>query len=80
MNEREALMKQVMAYAFAAHDWHLYLDTHPCDREGIAMFRKMTDKAEELKTEYVKKFGPLAVTDVTGQDGWTWINSPWPWE
>lgn len=79
MNEREALMKQIMAYDFAAHDWNLYLDTHPNDNMGIAMFRKMADKADELKREYVKKFGPIAVRDVDSDEKWTWVNEPWPW-
>lgn len=79
MNEREALMKQIMAYDFAAHDWNLYLDTHPKDSMGIAMFRKMADKADELKREYVKKFGPISVRDVDSDEKWTWVNEPWPW-
>ncbi len=79
MNEREALMKQIMAYGFAAHDWHLYLDTHQNDKMGIAMFKKMSDKAEALKCEYVKKYGPIMVTDVDSDEKWTWVNDPWPW-
>ena len=79
MNERETLMKQIMAYEFAAHDWHLYLDTHPDDRMGIGLFTKMKDKADELKSEYVKKYGPISVKDVTDGENWTWVNDPWPW-
>ena len=79
MNEREALMKQIMVYEFAAHDWNLYLDTHPDDGMGIALFRKMTAKANELKDEYVQKYGPISVKDVNSNEKWTWVNDPWPW-
>lgn len=79
MNERETLMKQIMAYDFAAHDWNLYLDTHPDDKMGIALFKKMADKAKELKEEYVHKFGPISVRDVVSDEKWAWVNEPWPW-
>jgi len=79
MTERETLMKKIMAYEFAAHDWNLYLDTHPDDSMGISLFRKMKDKAEELKAEYAEKFGPIAVKDVNSKEKWTWVNEPWPW-
>lgn len=78
MNEREALMKQIMAYSFAAHEWNLYLDTHPNDRMALGLFKSMRDKAEELKQEYIENFGPISVTDVNG-DCWSWICDPWPW-
>lgn len=79
MNEREALMKQIMAYAFAAHDWNLYLDTHPNDREAISAFKSMAEKANQLKEEFVSKYAPISVTDVTSNEEWQWISSPWPW-
>ncbi len=49
MNEKKDLMKMINAYAFAAYDWNLYLDTHPDDTDAIAMFKKMSDIAKELK-------------------------------
>ena len=80
MNERAELLKKLNAYAFAAYDWNLYLDTHPTDRDGIAMFRKMADRAEELKREFESKYGPLTAEKSMDPDAWTWINDPWPWE
>ena len=46
MSEREQLLKKLSAYAFAAYDWNLYLDTHPNDTDAIAMFRKMADNSD----------------------------------
>jgi len=79
MTERRSLMKEIMAYSFAAYDWNLYLNTHPNDRMALAQFQKMTDKANELKKQYVKKFGPIVAGDVTDTQTWTWVDDPWPW-
>ena len=80
MDERRELLKKLNAYAFAAYDWNLYLDTHPDDTEAIAMFRKMTDMAKELKKEYEAKYGPLTASASMDSNRWNWIDSPWPWE
>lgn len=80
MNDRTALLKKMSAYAFAAYDWNLYLDTHPGDTQAIAMFRKMTDKANELKSEYQAKYGPLTASASVSEDRWDWIDNPWPWD
>ena len=79
MTERNKLMKEIMAYSFAAFDWNLYLNTHPNDRMALMQFRKMSEKATELKNEYAKRFGPLTTGDVNDTQTWTWISDPWPW-
>ena len=50
MSERSELYRKLNAYAFAAYDWNLYLDTHPEDKDAIAMFHKMADKAKESQS------------------------------
>ncbi|MBD9009164.1 MAG: spore coat protein CotJB [Clostridiales bacterium] len=80
MSEREQLLKKLSAYAFAAYDWNLYLDTHPNDTDAIAMFRKMADKANELREEFRSKFGPLTAAESTNTERWDWIDNPWPWD
>ena len=80
MNERATLLRKLDAYAFAAFDWNLYLDTHPDDKDAIAMFHKMHKKATELKMEYESKYGPLTASSSDNPDFWDWISSPWPWE
>ena len=80
MSERASLLKKYNAYAFAAYDWNLYLDTHPNDKYAIAMFRKMVDKAEMLKNEYQAKYGPLTADASSNNERWNWIDNPWPWD
>ena len=80
MNERTALLKKLNAYAFAAYDWNLYLDTHPDDKDAIAMFHKMVNKANELKKEFEAKYGPLTAEAAMDMQRWNWLDDPWPWE
>ena len=79
MNDRHDLMKQIMEYSFAAYDWNLYLNTHPCDRMALRFFKEMSKKAMELKKQYAEKYGPITASDVNSDQEWTWINEPWPW-
>lgn len=80
MSERAELLKKISAYAFAAYDWNLYLDTHPNDADAITMFHKMADKANELRTEYEQSFGSLTAEASSDAEYWNWIDDPWPWE
>ncbi len=80
MNDREALMKKIQEYGFAAYDWNLYLDTHPYDKTAIAMYRKMYSKAREYMDMYNQKFGPLYAHESQDANFWNWVDMPWPWD
>ena len=80
MNEREALMRKIQEYGFAAYDWNLYLDTHPYDKNAIAMYHKMSKKARECMDMYNSKFGPLYAHESKDMIFWNWIDMPWPWD
>lgn len=79
MTKRDALLKKLSTYQFAALDLQLFLDTHPNDEntiEKMNMFKKQASKAKE---DYEKQFGPLQKSATDGNN-WNWINGPWPWE
>ena len=78
-DEKERLLYQVIAYSFAINDLNLYLDLHPDNKEVLSLFKKYVREAKELSEEYVKKYGPLEVTEVMGNK-FNWIDSPWPWD
>lgn len=78
-DEKEKLFYQVMAYSFAINDLNLYLDLHPENKEVFNLFKKYVQEEKELCGEYVKKYGPLEVTETLGNK-YDWLNSPWPWE
>lgn len=80
MDEKTALLKKISAYGFAAYEWNLYLDTHPYDKDGIAMYHKMTKQANKHIEEFESKYGPLTAQASANPDCWDWIESPWPWD
>lgn len=58
--------------SFAAWDLRLYLNTHPDDKEALALFRRLCDEAED--PNYATAF-------LEGKNcGWSWTDDPWPWE
>ena len=78
-DEQEKLLYQVMAYSFAINDLNLYLDLHPDDKQVLDLFKKYVGEEKALCAEYVKKYGPMEVTEVMGNK-FNWINSPWSWD
>lgn len=57
--------------AFMLWELRLYLDTHPNDREALALFRQMSEKAGDT---YANSFLPREC------GRWAWVDDPWPWE
>lgn len=62
------------AAAFAAWELRLYLNTHPHDKEALALFRKLCQEAED--TNYATTF----LKDECCTGAWNWVKNPWPWE
>ncbi len=77
MTERSKMLRKLSVAEFAAHDLHVYLDTHPSDSAAGAALDKYEKQAAELRKEFESRFGPLTA----GDDGsrWAWIADPWPW-
>ena len=65
---REQLMRQIQQAGFALVDLNLFLDSHPQNQMAL-------DQAE-----YEMMYGPLMAFDTNTEQGWTWIQAPWPWE
>ncbi len=59
---------------FAAWELRLYLNTHPNDKEALALFRKLCKEVEE--PNYATSF----LKDDGCSNGWNWVKNPWPWE
>ena len=79
VTKREALIKKIATYQFAAQDLQLYLDTHPDDGATLRQMQRYQALAAPLMEEYEKQYGALMKR---GEDGnnWAWIKAPWPWE
>lgn len=78
MNKKE-LLKEITAVDFSIIDLHLYLNTHPTDRNAVVAYNSLVTKARMLKQAYERSFGPLSYGSYS-QYPWQWINEPWPWE
>ena len=79
MTKRDAMLKQLSTYQFAALDLQLFLDTHPNDSYTIEKMNMYKEKAIMLKKEYESQFGPLKKQQ-NDANYWNWVNGPWPWE
>lgn len=79
MTREEAMMAMQM-YGFALDDTILFLDTHPDNKAALAFYSDTRKKYIEAVEDYELQFGPVTADDVDTDNGWSWINSPWPWE
>ena len=81
MNCENRALCELMALSFAITELGLYLDTHTDDREALQLYREYVALAEDGRKRYEAVYGPLVQANSgNGEDGWNWIESPWPWE
>lgn len=80
MNEQETLQRNIDALSFAMQELRLFLDTHPADTAGIALFNKYAQKLATLQAEYERLYGPLNADSPNVGSTWRWVKDPWPWE
>ena len=71
---------ELMALDFAIHELGLYLDTHADDQEALQLYWSYIKLSEEGREKYRKLYGPLMKTDLTPENGFSWLKNPWPWE
>ena len=55
---------------FAIWELRLYLNTHPCDQQALALLRKLTAQMDE----------DCGCCFMPECDRWSWLDGPWPWE
>lgn len=80
MTDSQRLMQSIQICDLALFEAALFLDTHKTDKDALAYFDKHNKHANELKKEYVQKYGPLTIGDSGTKDVWDWADGPWPWE
>lgn len=79
--QREHLLKKITVMDFMATDLHLYLNTHPQDKEAIKMYNDVVRQSAQAKKEYESVVGPLVGFRSEEQtESWRWEDCPWPWE
>lgn len=79
-NERERMFLEFSRIAFAAHELNLFLDNYPDNSSMLRLFHDYSNRAEMLKEEYEKKYGPLTVSSSNDTTPFQWVKESWPWE
>ena len=74
------LKEQIRALTFVLKELELYLDTHPGCRTALDYYYRTVTELRRLTEEYENTVGPLTSMGVMDTEGWTWVNTPWPWQ
>ena len=80
MSEKEKSMCAVRRTSFALVETVLYLDGHPYDTDALEYYKNIKEKYDEAVKCYEENYGPITVLGVNCEKGWTWVETPWPWE
>ena len=70
---------ELQALSFMIQELALYLDTHPDDKEALALYQKYQAVLHKGMMEY-NESSPLNHTLPTKGDRYCWPSDPWPWE
>ena len=83
VNQQEKPQRPIydlQALGFAMHELALYLDTHRDDKEALELYRQYQRIYHDAMMEYAKNHGPMAHGIPNCQEGYNWLDDPWPWE
>ena len=72
-------LTELQTMGFVLGELALYLDTHRDDKEAFEVFRTFQHLYEKGREKYEKECGPLTHLSAM-ENGFTWLNDPWPWE
>lgn len=82
VNQKELPMTplaELQTMGFVLHELALYLDTHRNDKEALEVFRTFQKMYAKGREKYEKECGPLTHMSAM-ENGYDWLNDPWPWE
>lgn len=80
LTKKEDMMRKIQEASFTLVDLNLFLDSHPNHRLALDYFQDVQKLSSELQAEYELIYGPLTAFDTNTEQGWAWVNMPWPWE
>ena len=80
MNDKQRALKRVQMYSFACLEAHLFLNTHPNNRQALDYYRNMKEQYDKFRAEYVARYGMLQPSDIgENAERWNWVDGQWPW-
>ncbi len=71
---------ELMAIDFVTDELELYLDTHAEDQEAFALYQNILALRKEARERYTARYGVITQYGQLGQDAYTWLRDPWPWD
>ena len=78
---RTKLLRKIQEYNFMMIEAALFLNNQPCCEAAQEAFCKYQNLYLKTLSEYEDCYGPLTYSGINvKRDGWSWINTPWPWE
>jgi spore coat protein JB len=77
---RDEMLKKLTALDFYIIDLHLYLNTHPSDKDAIMKYNAMVKEASAIRQDYQEQYGMLMAGCTPSKIPWQWIDNPWPWQ
>lgn len=72
-------LTELQTMGFALQEMALYLDTHQDDKEALEVYRVFQRLYAQGRERYEKECGPLTHMSKM-ENGFTWLDDPWPWE
>ncbi len=72
-------MAELQTMGFVLQELALYLDTHRDDKEAFEVFRTFQKLYAKGREKYEQECGPLTHMSAM-ENGYDWLNDPWPWE
>ena len=76
-----AMLRRLQTVEFSMYDTMLYLDIYPECKEALAYYCKLRQERDSLRQSLAKRCNrPVTATETDIESGWTWIDSPWPWD
>lgn len=75
MNEREKLLKRIAAEDFAVIELHMFMDSHPNNKEAAMKLKEHDMKSQMLRKEFEETYGPLMANQIQA-NRWAWISEP----
>lgn len=81
--------KHDYALPFAAWEVRLYLDTHPDDRQALALYQSLCQQCgvkgsyacvDAAMNQACPEYPSMPRHTPACPLRWTWVDEPWPWE
>jgi spore coat protein JB len=77
----KAMARRLQAVEFSMYDTMLYLDIYPECSEALALYGKLREERDALRASLAKRCRrPVSACETDVEQGWSWIDSPWPWD